>query len=310
MDLISIDSLSDAQIERLLEQGHALQARVACGLEQGQRWFDHNRSDSRGQDKRMHDRLVFNLFYENSTRTVMSFAAAAHRLGASPVFLPVEQSSIKKGETFEDTARTLNAMRPDVVVIRHRENGAPEAMARIMDCSVINAGDGTNEHPTQALLDALALKIRLGRIDGLKVAICGDIRHSRVARSNAKLLPRLGAEVRLAGPPSLMPGDVPALSIDEAIDGADVVMMLRVQRERLEEDLDDAPGEYLERYGLTANRLARAAPGAVVMHPGPMNRGVEIADDVADDPERSLILLQVEAGVAVRMACLELLASA
>ena len=296
MDLISIDSLSDSQIERLLEKG--------------QQWFEYNRSESRGQDKRLHDKLVFNLFYENSTRTAMSFAAAAHRLGASPVFLPVEQSSIKKGETFEDTARTLNAMRPDMVVIRHRENGAPAGMAEIMDCPVINAGDGTNEHPTQALLDALALKIRLGRIEGLKVAICGDIRHSRVARSNAKLLPRLGAKVWLAGPPSLMPSDVPALSIDDAIDGADVVMMLRVQRERLEEDLGDAPGEYLERYGLTMKRLEKAAPKAVVMHPGPMNRGVEIADDIADDPERSLILLQVEAGVAVRMACLELLASA
>jgi aspartate carbamoyltransferase catalytic subunit len=239
----------------------------------------------------------------------MSFATAAHRLGASPVFLPVEQSSIKKGETFDDTARTLNAMRPDVIVVRHRENGAPARMTELMDCAVINAGDGTNEHPTQALLDALAITIRFARVEGLKIAICGDIRHSRVARSNAKLLPRLGAEVRLAGPPSLLPSDAPALSIDEAIEGADVVMMLRVQRERLEEDLGDAPGEYLSRYGLTVDRLARAAPGAVVMHPGPMNRNVEIADDVADDPERSLILLQVEAGVATRMACLELVTS-
>jgi aspartate carbamoyltransferase catalytic subunit len=293
VDLISIDSLSDSQIERLLNEGR--------------RWFEYNRSESRGTDKRLQSKLVFNLFYENSTRTAMSFAAAAHRLGASPVFLPVEQSSIKKGETFEDTARTLNAMRPDVVVIRHRENGAPAAMAEIMECAVINAGDGTNEHPTQALLDALTLATRFGRVEDLKVAICGDIRHSRVARSNAKLLPRLGAEVRLAGPASLMHEDLPALSIDEAIDGADVVMMLRVQRERLEEELGDAPGEYLERYGLTSDRLAKAAPGAVVMHPGPMNRGVEIADDVADDPHRSLIQLQVEAGVAVRMACLDLL---
>jgi aspartate carbamoyltransferase catalytic subunit len=293
VDLISIDSLNDSHIERLLDEGR--------------RWFEYNRSEARGTDKRLQSKLVFNLFYENSTRTAMSFAAAAHRLGASPVFLPVEQSSIKKGETFEDTARTLNAMRPDVVVIRHRENGAPAAMAEIMECAVINAGDGTNEHPTQALLDALTLSTRFGRVEGLKVAICGDIRHSRVARSNAKLLPRLGAEVRLAGPASLMPGDLPALSIDEAIDGADVVMMLRVQRERLEEELGDAPGEYLERYGLTSDRLAKAAPDAVVMHPGPMNRGVEIADDVADDPHRSLIQLQVEAGVAVRMACLDLL---
>ena len=292
MDLISIDSLSDEQIERILDRGR--------------HWFEHNQSDSRGQDKSLHHKLVFNLFYENSTRTAMSFAAAAHRLGASPVFLPVEQSSIKKGETFDDTALTLNAMRPDCIVVRHRENGAPQRMAELVDCPIVNAGDGTNEHPTQALLDALALQIRLGRIDGLKIAICGDIRHSRVARSNAKLLPRLGADVRLAGPPSLLPEGVTAMSIDEAIEGADVVMMLRVQRERLEEDLGDGPGEYLERYGLTAERLARAASGAAVMHPGPMNRNVEIADDVADDPERSLILLQVEAGVATRMACLEL----
>jgi aspartate carbamoyltransferase catalytic subunit len=295
VDLISIDSLSDGQIETILDRG--------------ERWFEYNRSNSRGQDKSLHDKLVFNLFYENSTRTAMSFATAAHRLGASPVFLPVEQSSIKKGETFDDTARTLNAMRPDVIVVRHRENGAPARMTELMDCAVINAGDGTNEHPTQALLDALAISIRFGRVEGLKIAICGDIRHSRVARSNAKLLPRLGAEVRLAGPPSLLPSDAPALSIDEAIEGADVVMMLRVQRERLEEELGDAPGEYLSRYGLTVDRLAKAAPGAVVMHPGPMNRNVEIADDVADDPERSLILLQVEAGVATRMACLELVTS-
>ena len=292
MDLISIDSLTDGQIETILDRGRS--------------WFDYNRSDSRGHDKSLHDRLVFNLFYENSTRTAMSFAAAAHRLGASPVFLPVEQSSIKKGETFDDTARTLNAMRPDCIVVRHRENGAPARMTELMDCAVINAGDGTNEHPTQALLDALTMQIRFGRVEGLKVAICGDIRHSRVARSNAKLLPRLGAVVRLAGPPPLVPNDAPPLTIDEAINGADVVMMLRVQRERLEEDLGDGPGEYLSRYGLTADRLRKAAPNAAVMHPGPMNRNVEIADDVADDPEKSLILLQVEAGVATRMACLEL----
>jgi aspartate carbamoyltransferase catalytic subunit len=160
------------------------------------------------------------------------------------------------------------------------------------------------------LLDAAAIRHRLGRIEGLKVAICGDIRHSRVARSNAKLLPRLGAEIRLAGPPELMPDGIPQLSVDEAIDGANVVMMLRIQRERLEQDLGDGPGEYLERYGLTAGRLGRAAPGAVVMHPGPMNRGVEIESAIADDPERSLITLQVEMGVAVRMACLEMLVRA
>ena len=288
MDLISIDSLNDGQVATLLDRAD--------------HWFAENRAGHSGN--RLAGKLVFNLFYENSTRTAMSFAAAAHRLGAAPIFLPVEQSSIKKGETFEDTARTLNAMRPDALVIRHRENGAPAAIALIMDCPVINAGDGTNEHPTQALLDAATIRRHFGRIDGLKIAICGDIRHSRVARSNALLLPRLGAEVRLAGPPGLMPDGLPPLSIDEAIDGADVVMMLRIQRERLEDDCD-VPGEYLERYGLTRERLARAAPTAAVMHPGPMNRGVEIDSAIADDPERSLITLQVEMGVAVRMACLE-----
>ncbi|HKU93619.1 MAG TPA: aspartate carbamoyltransferase catalytic subunit, partial [Sphingomicrobium sp.] len=230
-----------------------------------------------------------------------------HRLGASPVTLSVEHSSVKKGETLEDTARTLNAMRPDALVIRHRTSGAPASVASIMDCPVINAGDGTNEHPTQALLDAATIRHRLGRIEGLKIAICGDIAHSRVARSNAKLLPRLGAEVRLAGPPELMPVGAAGPSVDDAIQGADVVMMLRIQRERLSRDLGDAPGEYLERYGLTDERLATAAPNALVMHPGPMNRGVEIEGPIADDAERSLITLQVEMGVAARMACLELL---
>ena len=291
MDLLSIDSLSDDQIATILDRAEP--------------FFAANRA--RQSSSELAGKIVFNLFYENSTRTAMSFATAAHRLGAAPVFLPVEQSSIKKGETFEDTARTLNAMRPDALVIRHRENGAPAAVAAIMDCPVINAGDGTNEHPTQALLDAATIRRRFGRLEGLKVAICGDIRHSRVARSNAKLLPRLGAEVRLAGPREFLPEGVPAMSVDEAIAGADVVMMLRIQRERLEEDLNDAPGEYLERYGLTAERLATASPEAVVMHPGPMNRDVEIASAVADDPQRSLITLQVEVGVTVRMACLELL---
>ncbi len=291
MDLLSIDSLSDAEIEDILDRADL--------------YFTGNRG--RRSNERLHGRIVFNVFYENSTRTAMSFATAAHRLGASAISLSVERSSVAKGETLEDTARTLNAMRPDALVIRHRENGAPAAVALIMDAPVINAGDGTNEHPTQALLDAATLRKRMGRIEGIKIAICGDIRHSRVARSNARLLPRLGAEVRLAGPPELMPDGVAPLSIDEAIAGADVVMMLRVQRERLEAELGDGPGEYLARYGLTSERLATASPDAVVMHPGPMNRGIEIEDRIADDPERSLIALQVEMGVAVRMACLEML---
>jgi aspartate carbamoyltransferase catalytic subunit len=291
VDLLSIDSLSDEQIGAILDRAD--------------HFFATNLTADSGA--LLNGKLVFNLFYENSTRTLMSFATASHRLGASVVTMPVEQSSVKKGESLQDTAATLNAMRPDLLVIRHRDNGAPAAVAEIMDAPVINAGDGTNEHPTQALLDAATIRRHLGRIEGLKVAICGDIKHSRVARSNAKLLSRLGAKVRLAGPAELLPEEIPQLSVDQAIDGADVVMMLRVQRERLETDLGDAPGEFLRRYGLTAERLARAAPHAVVMHPGPMNRGVEIDGAIADDPERSLITMQVAMGVAVRMACLELL---
>ena len=296
MHLISIDSLTDEQIGILLD---------AADL-----FADRNRAGAGASDK-LRGRTVLNLFYENSTRTAMSFAMAASRLGAVPLTLSVERSSVKKGETLEDTALTLNAMRPDALVVRHRENGAVQRVAELVSCPVLNAGDGTNEHPTQALLDALTLRQHFGRLEGLTVAICGDIRHSRVARSNAKLLSRLGATVRLAGPPGLLPDEVEGSgTIEKAITGADAVMMLRIQRERFDEDLGDAPGEFLQRYGLTADRLALAATHAVVMHPGPMNRGVEIADEVADLPGRSLILRQVENGVAVRMACLDLLVGA
>ncbi len=291
MHLLSIDDLSD---------GH-----VATILDEGERWFGYNRQPRRN-DHRLDGLTIVNAFFENSTRTLLSFEIAANRLGAQVVTMQVEHSSIKKGETLEDTARTLNAMRPDALVIRHGTKGAPADVAAIMDCPVINAGDGIGEHPTQALLDAATIRQHFGRIEGLKVAICGDLKHSRVARSNALLLARLGAELRFAGPPSLMPDDIATTSIDEAVDGADAVMMLRVQRERMDEDLGDAPGEYLARYGLTAERFARAAPGAVVMHPGPINRGVEIDGALADDERRSLIVRQVEMGVAVRMACLEL----
>ena len=293
MDLLSIEDLTDRQIATILSEA--------------ERWLAFNRQPRRN-DHRLDGLTILNAFFENSTRTLLSFEIAAQRLGAQMVTMQVEMSSIKKGETLEDTARTLDAMRPDCLVVRHGSSGAPRAVADIMDCPVINAGDGTGEHPTQALLDAATLMHRFGRIEGLKVAICGDLAHSRVARSNGKLLPRLGAELRYAGPPSLLPdGFEGSGSIDEAVEGADVVMMLRIQRERLDEDLNDAPGEYLTRYGLTAERMARAAPDAVVMHPGPINRGVEIDGLLADDPARSLITLQVEMGVAVRMACLELL---
>lgn len=291
MDLLSIDTLSDGQIAILLDAAQLF-------------------AERKGSSDRLAGRVVFNIFYENSTRTAMSFAMAAARLGAQTVTLSVEHSSVKKGETLADTALTLDAMRPDAIVMRHRDNGAPHEVARLVDCPVINAGDGTNEHPTQALLDALTLRQQFGSLAGKTIAIVGDIRHSRVARSNAKLLPRLGAAVRLAGPPRLLPDDLPGGGdIEQAIAGADAVMMLRVQRERMDDDLGDAPGEFLARYGLTEERLALAAPDAVVLHPGPMNRGVEIADSVADGP-RSLIRRQVANGVAVRMAVLEMLLKA
>ncbi len=292
MDLLSIDDLSDAAIATLLDEA--------------QRWFDFNRQPRRN-DHRLDGLTIVNAFFENSTRTLLSFAIAANRLGAQVVTMQVEQSSMKKGETLDDTARTLNAMLPDVLVMRHATKGAPAGVAAIMDCPVVNAGDGIGEHPTQALLDAATIRQRFGRIEGLEIAICGDIRHSRVARSNARLLKRLGARLRFAGPPSLLPPDLEGASdIDAAVAGADVVMMLRVQRERLEEDLGDAPGEYLARYGLTAARLATASPDAVVMHPGPINRGVEIESELVDDPARSLVERQVEMGVAMRMAVLDL----
>ena len=291
MDLLSIDSLSDSQIAILLDAAQSF-------------------AERQGSSDRLAGRIVFNIFYENSTRTAMSFAMAAARLGAQTVTLSVEHSSVKKGETLADTALTLDAMRPDAIVMRHRDNQAPHAVAAIVDCPVINAGDGTNEHPTQALLDALTLRQQFGSLEGRTVAIVGDIRHSRVARSNARLLPRLGATVRLAGPPELMPDDLAGGGdIAQAIAGADAVMMLRVQRERMDAEFGDAPGEFLARYGLTEERLALAAPDAVVLHPGPMNRGVEIADSVADGP-RSLIRRQVANGVAVRMAVLEMLLAA
>jgi aspartate carbamoyltransferase catalytic subunit len=291
MDLLSIDCLSDADVTHILDEAG--------------RWFAYNRQPRRN-DRRLDGLTIVNAFFENSTRTLLSFEIAANRLGAQVVTMQVEHSSIKKGETLEDTARTLNAMRPDALVIRHGTSGAPADVASVMDCPVINAGDGTGEHPTQALLDAATIRDRFGRIEGLKVAICGDIKHSRVARSNAILLARLGAKLRFAGPPSLLPDGLEGTSdIDHAVSGADVVMMLRVQRERMAETLGDAPGEYLARFGLTADRFARTAEGAVIMHPGPINRGVEIDGALADHATCSLIVRQVEMGVAVRMACLD-----
>ena len=280
-------------------------------LDEAEAWIGFNRQ-ARKADDRLRGLTQINAFFENSTRTLFSFEIAGKRLGAQVSNFHPAASSVRKGESLIDTARTLNAMGPDLLVIRHEQNGAAHEVAAVMDCPVINAGDGRGEHPTQALLDALTIRRRKGRVEGLKVAICGDLRHSRVAGSNLRALPLLGAEVRAVGPASLMPDAVPSgvamfEDMDEGIEGADVVMMLRIQRERMEQAVEGALGHFHARYGLTCARLACAAPDAMVMHPGPMNRGVEIAGDVADDPERSAILDQVANGVAVRMACLDLL---
>lgn len=272
-------------------------------------FVDFNRQSSKALEL-MHGRTVVNLFFENSTRTSSSFEIAAKRLGADVVTMPVGASSVKKGETLIDTAMTLNAMKPDILVIRHGASGGPALLSQKVGCAVVNAGDGRHEHPTQALLDLLSLRRAFGDVTSLTVAICGDIAHSRVARSNVILLSMLGCRVRLIGPPTLVPGDADRWGCEvfhdmkEGLKGCDVVMMLRLQLERMEGALIPSTREYFRFWGLDREKLAWAAPGAKVMHPGPMNRGVEIDSDVADDLSVSLIQDQVEMGVAARMAIL------
>jgi aspartate carbamoyltransferase catalytic subunit len=258
-------------------------------------------------------RTVVNMFFEPSTRTQSSFELAGKRLGADVMNMSVRTSSVTKGETLIDTATTLNAMRPDILVVRHQSSGAAEMLSRKLDCSVVNAGDGCHEHPTQALLDALTIRRRLGHLDGLTVAICGDIAHSRVARSDLHLLGKMGATVRLVAPKTLLPTAVERFGAEiftdmcEGIKGVDIVMMLRLQMERMTGAFVPSPREYFRFWGLDRDKLKCAKPGAFVMHPGPMNRGVEIDSSVADDIEVSLIHEQVEMGVATRMAVLDAL---
>ncbi len=260
--------------------------------------------------------LVINLFYENSTRTRGSFEVAAKRLGADVINMNVEGSSVAKGETLIDTAITLNAMKPQFLVVRHHMSGAVKLLSRKVEARVVNGGDGCHEHPTQALLDALTVRRHFGQIAGLTVTIIGDIAHSRVARSNALLLIGLGAQVRLVGPATLVPKSFEQFGVscytrlEDAMDGADVVMPLRVQRERMNGSFIPSEREFFARYGVDRKRLALAAPEAVVLHPGPMNRGVEIDSDIADDRHRSLIREQVQLGVAARMAVFDLLSKA
>ena len=299
--------------DHLLGIAHLKPWEITFLLDEAEQWVEMNRARAPKRDERLKGLTQINAFFENSTRTLLSFEIAGKRLGADVVNLGVSGSSLKKGETLLDTALTLNAMHPDMIVIRHGSSGAVQLISEKVDCPVLNAGDGRHEHPTQALLDALTIRRRKGRIAGLKVAICGDILHSRVARSNFQLLASLGAEVRAVAPPTLLPDGLDGYAVtsftdmDKGLAGADVVMMLRLQTERMEGAYVPSPREYFRFYGLTEARLARAAPDVLVMHPGPMNRGVEIDGAIADDIARSAVTEQVEMGVAVRMACLDVL---
>ncbi len=273
---------------------------------------DLNRQVNKKRDV-LRGRTLINLFFEASTRTQASFELAGKRLGADVMNMNVATSSVQKGETLIDTAMTLNAMHPDIIVVRHYAAGAVELLSQKVDCSVINAGDGAHQHPTQALLDALTIRRAKGRIAGLTIAICGDILHSRVARSNIEVLNTLGAKVRIIAPSTLLPAGADKLGAEvytdmwKGLEDADIIMMLRLQRERMQGNYVPSTREYYHFFGLDHEKLAKAKPDALIMHPGPMNRGVEIASAVADD-SRSVIREQVEMGVAVRMAVLEALA--
>jgi aspartate carbamoyltransferase catalytic subunit len=286
---------------------------ITALLDAAESFFDVSRRSVR-KVPTLRGKTVINLFYEASTRTRTSFELAGKRLSADVINISASSSSAVKGETLLDTVKNLEAMQPDVVVIRHYASGAPHFVAARTRAAVVNAGDGTHEHPTQALLDAFTIRRQKGGLAGLKVAICGDVAHSRVARSNAHLLRTMGAEVRFAAPRTLLPAAVEELGvtafdrIEPALEGVDVVMMLRVQRERMDGSFLPTTREYSRTFGLNRARLALAKPDAIVMHPGPMNRGVEIDPAIADGP-RSVILDQVEAGVAVRMAVLWRLAA-
>lgn len=286
---------------------------ITAVLDLAERYVDLNRRTVKRADA-LEGMTQINMFFENSTRTQSSFELAGKRLGADVMTMNVAGSSITKGETLIDTAMTLNAMQPDLLVMRHTQSGAANLLASKVNCAVINAGDGSHEHPTQALLDALTIRRRKGRLHRLTVAICGDIAHSRVARSNLILLGKMESRIRLVGPPTLIPAAAADLGCEvchdmaEGLAGADVVMMLRLQKERMDGGFIPSLREYHHLWGLDEAKLALAAPDAIVMHPGPMNRGVEIDGAIADDINRSVIQDQVEMGVAVRMAVMDLLA--
>lgn len=296
--LLGIEGLSRSEIVALLDKSEI--------------YVEHNRK----MDKKLetlHGRTIVNLFFENSTRTLTSFELAGKRLGADVINMAVETSSVRKGETLIDTAMTLNAMQPDVLIVRHDQSGAVKLLSEKVDCAVINAGDGQHEHPTQAILDALTIRRRKGKLEGLRIALCGDVAHSRVARSNIHLLVTMGAEVRVVAPLTLLPTGIENFGVraftdmKAGLEDCDIVMMLRLQLERMEGNFFPSVREYFHFYGLDYDKLSVAKPDALIMHPGPTNRGVEIDSLVADDFSRSVIREQVEMGVAVRMACLEIL---
>ncbi|WP_417588510.1 aspartate carbamoyltransferase catalytic subunit [Pararhodobacter oceanensis] len=286
---------------------------ITAILDKAEEYAALNRSAHKQSDA-LKGLTQINMFFENSTRTQASFELAGKRLGADVMNMSMQSSSLKKGETLIDTALTLNAMHPDLLVVRHPNSGAVNLLAEKVNCAVLNAGDGRHEHPTQALLDALTIRRKKGRLHRLIVAICGDIAHSRVARSNLILLGKMENRVRLIGPPTLMPAGVAEFGCEvyddmqAGLQDADVVMMLRLQKERMDGGFIPSEREYYHRYGLDAEKLAHAKSDAIVMHPGPMNRGVEIDGTIADDINRSVIQEQVEMGVAVRMAAMDLLA--
>jgi len=311
MSMIEQTSISFSRRHLLTCEGLSA-GEISSLLDLADKAADLNRQVNKKRDV-LRGRTLINLFFEASTRTQASFELAGKRLGADVMNMNVSTSSVQKGETLIDTAMTLNAMRPDMIVVRHHAAGAVELLAQKVDCSVINAGDGAHEHPTQALLDALTIRRAKGRVGGLTVAICGDILHSRVARSNIYVLNALGARVRLVAPSTLIPPGIERLGAEvftdmwKGLEDADIVMMLRLQRERMQGSYVPSTREYYHFFGLDQEKLSRARPDALIMHPGPMNRGVEIASAIADH-SRSVIRDQVEMGVAVRMAVLEALA--
>ena len=296
-DLLSINELSKSEIISIINNANS--------------YYHDNKISSK--KKVLNNFTQINLFFENSTRTQVSFEIAGTLLGAKVVNFPFNNSSQSKGETLLDLAATLNSMNPDILIIRHPNSGAVQLISEKVDCPVVNAGDGNHEHPTQALLDILTIKKRIGRIDNLKIAICGDIAHSRVARSNIFCHKKLGNKIRVIGPKTLIPKDIDKLGVQvfynmiEGLRDIDVVMVLRLQKERMDGGYFSSEREYFHLYGLDDRKMKYAKPSAIIMHPGPMNRGIEIDGDLADNLDKSVITMQVEAGLAIRMSVLELL---